>query len=74
MNTYELNLKVLELSPNDLMGLSVEKREAKIKVQYRKMALRFHPDKNLDDPQADENFKNLNAAYIALLLRIPSFF
>lgn len=62
----ESDLKILELSPTDLIDLSDEQKEAKIKVQYRRMALRFHPDKNKNDPQASEHFQKINAAYTAL--------
>ncbi|KAI0212059.1 hypothetical protein LSAT2_003070 [Lamellibrachia satsuma] len=37
-----------------------------IKRSYRKLALKVHPDKNPDDPDAAEKFKTLNQAYVIL--------
>lgn len=48
--------------------LEVEKgsNEDAIKKSYRKLALRFHPDKNPDNPEAAERFKKVNYAYSVL--------
>lgn len=37
-----------------------------IKKSYRKLAVKFHPDKNLGDPTAEDKFKELGEAYEAL--------
>lgn len=37
-----------------------------IKRSYRKLAVKFHPDKNPDDPHAEEKFKELGEAYDVL--------
>ena len=38
-----------------------------VKRAYRKLAVKFHPDKNPDDPHAEEKFKELGEAYDVLI-------
>lgn len=38
-----------------------------IKKAYRKLAKEYHPDKNKDDPLAEDKFKDLGAAYEVLI-------
>src|SRR3954466_14789748 len=49
--------------------LGVERNAAgeEIKRAYRKLAVKFHPDKNPDDPQAEDRFKELGEAYDVLM-------
>src|ERR1051326_7423602 len=38
-----------------------------VKRSYRKLAVKFHPDKNPDDPHSEEKFKELGEAYDVLM-------
>ena len=41
--------------------------EQEIKSAYRKLALQFHPDRNPDNPNAEERFKECSEAYAVLV-------
>ena len=49
----------------DTLGVSDNATEVEIKKSYRKLARQFHPDVN-KDPDAEEKFKEINAAYEVL--------
>ncbi len=50
----------------EVLGISREASEQEIKSAYRKLALKFHPDKNPGDKSAEEKFKEAAEAYSVL--------
>jgi molecular chaperone DnaJ len=51
----------------EVLGVEHNVSEQEIKRAYRKLAVKFHPDKNPDDPHAEEKFKELGEAYDVLI-------
>src|SRR2546430_1064804 len=51
----------------EVLGVGRSATEEEVKRAYRKLAVQFHPDKNPDDPHAEEKFKELGEAYDVLM-------
>src|SRR5438094_5949974 len=51
----------------EVLGIARNATEDEVKRAYRKLAVKFHPDKNPDDPHAEEKFKELGEAYDVLM-------
>ena len=50
----------------EVLGVSRGATEDELKTAYRKLALDYHPDRNPDDPVAEEKFKEASEAYAVL--------
>src|SRR6266567_4582676 len=51
----------------EVLGIGRNASDEEVKRAYRKLAVKFHPDKNPDDPHAEEKFKELAEAYDVLM-------
>ena len=49
-----------------ILGVERNASEDDIRKAYRKMAMQYHPDRNPNDKQAEERFKEINEAYQVL--------
>ncbi len=50
----------------EILEVSKNADKSEIKKAYRQMAMKYHPDKNQGDKEAEENFKAVNEAYQVL--------
>jgi len=50
----------------DVLGVKKDASEKELKSAFRKLAKKYHPDTNKDDPTAEARFKEINEAYEVL--------
>lgn len=53
-------------NPYQVLGVSKTASQDEIKAAYRRLALKYHPDRNHGDAQAEEKFKSISEAYATL--------
>lgn len=57
---------VLRRDPYEVLNVSRDSSDQEIKTAYRKLALKYHPDKNVNNPEASELFKEVAYSYSIL--------
>ncbi len=50
----------------EILGVGRTANDQEIKSSYRKLAMQYHPDRNPDNPEAEEKFKECSEAYAVL--------
>ncbi len=72
-NKNQVDQTSAEFEAMSIFGIAPPVDLDKIKTQYKKLAKKYHPDVNRDDPKAEEQLKKINMAYTVLKLAYQKF-
>jgi len=64
--SIEMERQMTDMSYYEVLEVSKDCSGAELKKSYRKLAMKYHPDRNPDDKEAEEQFKIVNEAYQVL--------
>lgn len=71
-NTHTHSTMVAETKLYDALSIKPDASQDEIKKAYRKAALKYHPDKNKDNPAASEKFKGMLHIFSVLICPVHS--
>lgn len=54
----------------EILGVSKTAEEREIKKAYKRLAMKYHPDRNQGDKEAEAKFKEIKEAYEVLTLSL----
>lgn len=72
-NQNKIDSSSAEFEALAIFGLSPPLNLDDIKAQYKKLAKKYHPDLNQNDPNAEEQLKKINMSYTVLKLAFQKF-
>ena len=53
-----------------LLGVSRDASDQELKRAYKKLAMKYHPDRNQGDKDAEKKFKEVSEAYEVYLIKV----
>ena len=59
-------VRVIKADYYEVLTVERTASDQELKSAYRKLAMQYHPDRNPDDPAAEEKFKQASEAYQVL--------